>query len=65
MDALKNKIAEIIKRLYGAEVAVDFSPVPAEIEGDYSCNVAMRLAKLAGKAPRDIAAEIIAELPAD
>ena len=65
MDALKNKIAEIIKRLYGAEVAVDFSPVPAEIEGDYSCNVAMRLAKLAGKAPRDIAAEVIAELPAD
>lgn len=65
MDALKNKIAEIIKRLYGAEVAVDFSPVPAEIEGDYSCNVAMRLAKAAGKAPREIAAEIIAELPAE
>ncbi len=65
MDALKNKIAEIIKRLYGAEVAVDFSPVPAEIEGDYSCNVAMRLAKVAGKAPREIAAEIIAELPAE
>ena len=65
MDALKNKIADIIKRLYGIAVAVDFSPVPAEIEGDYSCNVAMRLAKVAGKAPRDIAAEIIAELPAD
>ena len=65
MDALKDKIAEIIKRLYGAEVAVDFSPVPAEIEGDYSCNVAMRLAKAAGKAPREIAAEIIAELPAE
>ena len=65
MDALKDKIAEIIKRLYGAEVAVDFSPVPAEIEGDYSCNVAMRLAKAAGKAPREIATEIIAELPAE
>ena len=65
MDALKNKIAEIIKRLYGAEVPVEFAAVPAEIEGDYSCNVAMRLAKAAGKAPREIAAEIIAELPAD
>lgn len=65
MDALKNKISEIIKRLYGAEVPVEFAAVPAEIEGDYSCNVAMRLAKLAGKAPRDIAAEIVAELPAD
>lgn len=65
MDALKNKISEIIKRLYGAEVPVEFAAVPAEIEGDYSCNVAMRLAKVAGKAPREIAAEIIAELPAD
>jgi len=65
MDALKNKIAEIIKNLYGAEVPVEFAAVPAEIEGDYSCNVAMRLAKAAGKAPRDIAAEIIAALPAD
>lgn len=65
MDALKNKISEIIKRLYGAEVPVEFAAVPAEIDGDYSCNVAMRLAKAAGKAPREIAAEIIAELPAD
>ncbi|MBR5418883.1 arginine--tRNA ligase [Candidatus Saccharibacteria bacterium] len=65
MDALKNKIAEIIKNLYGVEVPVEFAAVPAEIEGDYSCNVAMRLAKAAGKAPRDIAAEIIAALPAD
>ena len=65
MDALKDKIAEIIKQLYGAEVPVEFAAVPAEIEGDYSCNVAMRLAKAAGKAPREIAAEIIAELPAE
>ena len=65
MDALKNKIAEIIKNLYGVEVPVEFAAVPAEIEGDYSCNVAMRLAKAAGKAPREIAAEIIAELPAE
>ena len=65
MDGLKKQIAEIIKKLYDAEVVVDFSPVPAEIEGDYSCNVAMRLAKIAGKAPREIAAEIIAELPSE
>ena len=63
MDSLKTKIAEIIKQLYGAEVPVEFATVPAEIEGDYSCNVAMRLAKVASKAPRDIAGEIIAELP--
>ncbi len=65
MDNLKATISDLIKKLYGADVPVDFSAVPAEIEGDYSCNVAMRLAKAAGKAPREIAAEIIAELPSD
>ena len=65
MDNLKATISDLIKKLYGADVPVEFSAVPAEIEGDYSCNVAMRLAKAAGKAPREIAAEIIAELPSD
>ena len=65
MDSLKAKISEVINKLYSTEVPVEFAPVPAEIEGDYSCNVAMRLAKAGGKAPRDIAAEIIAELPTD
>ena len=65
MENLKNIIFEVVKRLYGVEVPVEFAEVPAEIEGDYSCNVAMRLAKAAGKAPREIASEIIAELPAD
>ena len=45
MDSLKAKISEVIKKLYGVEAPVEFAPVPAEIEGDYSCNVAMRLAK--------------------
>ena len=65
MDSLKAKIFEVVKKLYGVEVPVEFAAVPAEIEGDYSCNVAMRLAKVAGKAPREIATEIIAELPSD
>jgi len=65
MDSLKTKIFEVVKGLYDIEVPVDFSEVPAEIEGDYSCNIAMRLAKAAGKAPREIAAEIIAELPSE
>ena len=65
MENLKNIIFEVVKKLYGVEVPVEFAPVPAEIEGDYSCNVAMRLARAAGKAPREVASEIIAELPAD
>jgi arginyl-tRNA synthetase len=65
MDELKSKISEVVEFLYGAKVPVEFAPVPADIDGDYSCNVAMRLAKVAGKAPRDIAAEIIEKLPAN
>ena len=63
MDSLKDIIATVVKRLYGVDEPVEFSEVPAEIAGDYSCNVAMRLAKEAGKAPREIAEEIVAELP--
>ncbi|MFT3906946.1 MAG: arginine--tRNA ligase [Steroidobacteraceae bacterium] len=32
--------------------------------GDFSCNVAMRLAKVAGKPPRELATQIVAHLPA-
>ena len=63
MDNLKEQIKGAIKDLYGVDdVAVDFASVPSEIEGDYSTNVAMRLARQAGKAPRVIAEEIIGKL---
>ncbi len=63
MEKLKDKIREVVLELYGVDAEVVLAAVPAEIEGDYSCNVAMRVAKTAGKAPRDVAAEIIAKLP--
>ena len=63
MDNLKEQIKGVIKDLYGvSDIAVDFADVPSEIEGDYSTNVAMRLTRQAGKAPRQIAEEIIAKL---
>ena len=63
MDNLKEQIKGAINDLYGVDdVVVDFADVPSDIEGDYSTNVAMRLARQAGKAPRTIAAEIIAKL---
>ena len=63
MDNLKETIKGAIKDLYGVDdIAVDFADVPAEIEGDYSTNIAMRLARQAGKAPRVIAEEIIGKL---
>lgn len=63
MEKLVEKLKTIIKNLYGAEnVEVVLAEVPANIEGDYSTNVAMRLTKIANKNPREIATEIIAEL---
>lgn len=66
MEKLVEKIKQIIKNLYGAtDIEVVLSEVPANIEGDYSTNIAMRLAKIAGKSPREVAGEIIAELIKD
>ena len=63
MDNLKEQIKGVINDLYGVDdVVVDFADVPSDIEGDYSTNVAMRLARQVGKAPRTIAEEIIARL---
>jgi arginyl-tRNA synthetase len=63
LDNLKEQIKGAISDLYGVDdAAVDFASVPSEIEGDYSTNVAMRLARQAGKAPRVIAEEIIGKL---
>jgi arginyl-tRNA synthetase len=66
MENLKNRIAEVIKELYAIDGAiVDFADVPADIPGDYSTNAAMRIAKQAGKAPRQIAEEIVERLRQD
>lgn len=63
MDNFKDKIKKVISDLYGVDdVVVDFANVPSDIEGDYSTNVAMRLARQVGKNPRQIAEEIIQKL---
>lgn len=66
MEKLKTQIKDIIKSLYAIDdVEVDFSEVPANIAGDYSTNIAMRLAKRVGKNPRQVAEEIIEKLGDD
>lgn len=62
--SLTSSIKQAIKKLYNVE---DDSLVMIEIpkdnqNGDYSTNVAMRLAKVARKAPRMIAEDIVVEL---
>ncbi|MGB5324748.1 MAG: arginine--tRNA ligase [Pseudomonadales bacterium] len=45
------------------EVKIDASRDPSH--GDYACNIALALAKKAGLPPRDLAAQLIAALPAN
>ncbi len=46
-----------------AEVVVERTRDPQH--GDYSCNIALRLARTAGRKPRELAAAIVAALPPD
>ena len=63
MDNFKAEIQGAIKDLYGVDgVVVELAAVPANIEGDYATNVALRLAREVGKNPRAIAEEIIQKL---
>jgi arginyl-tRNA synthetase len=58
---MKDIIIQAIAELYGLDSDVELSRTDAEF-GDYSTNVAMRLAKPLGKTPRDIAESIREEL---
>lgn len=56
------QLTEVVKRLFGVDVTVELTPAPEETGADYASNVALKLAKVVGKSPREIASEIGAEL---
>lgn len=58
---MENEIQAITKRLYGLEVTPQISR-PDPRFGDYATNVALQIAKLLGKNPRQIADEIAGQL---
>ncbi len=67
---LERLIAAAVKSLAGKELPAEATTVPITVErtrdathGDYACNIALRLAKLAKRAPREIATAIVAALP--
>ena len=65
MESLQEQIKTVVKELYGIEdIPVEFAKVPAGIDGDYSTNIAMRLASRLGVKPREIAERILDELKA-
>lgn len=57
MEVLRNKIQELVKELFQTDVVVELTR-PDEQFGDFSTNVAMKLAKDLGKNPREIAQEL-------
>lgn len=62
MEAMQQQLEQTIERLFGADIAVELTVAPEETGADYASNIAMRLAKVAHKAPMVIAEEIRAEL---
>jgi len=66
---LARLVAEALHRLSGEVPTASVDPSWISIErtrershGDYSCNIALRLAKSSGRAPRELAAAIVAAL---
>lgn len=61
MGLMEEKIAQIIKGIYGHDVPVALSRPDAQF-GDYATNIAMQLAKPLAKNPREIAEELASNL---
>jgi arginyl-tRNA synthetase len=60
-DSLEKKIAAVCKDLFGAAGEVELTRPEAKF-GDFSTNAALKLAKQAGKNPREVAEELAVKL---
>jgi arginyl-tRNA synthetase len=69
---LEELLAQALQKLQGSYLDAPIERAAVVVErtrdpqhGDFSCNVALRLAKTTGRKPRDLAAAIVAALPAN
>lgn len=62
MEEIQAQLSQIVKQLFDVEMPVELTVAPEGTGADYASNIAMRLAKLAHKAPMAIAGEIKTEL---
>ena len=68
MERVEERLSALVREALaalggeGIEVVLDAPRVRAH--GDFSTNAAMRLAATTGRVPRDVAAELVAALPA-
>lgn len=58
MQEFQNQLKQTIKNLYNLDFEPEISPVPENIDADYSTNAPLKLAKELHKAPMQIAREI-------
>ena len=61
MEIIREHITKVCQRLFDVAVDVELT-IPDEKFGDYSTNVALKLAKQLGQSPRDVAQQIADEL---
>lgn len=65
MEKIRKELTTIIEKVFGVTgVAVELAPAPEGTGADFATNVAMRLAKPVGKAPREVAEDLRRELAA-
>ena len=55
MEKIKAQLAEVIKRLFGADLEPEVTVAPEDTGADFASNAAMRLAKVLHKSPMAIA----------
>jgi len=64
-EYLSQKIGKIVKNFYGVQLSAEIENPKDRSFGDYSSNVAMRLARMKQKSAKDLADEIIGEIKKD
>lgn len=65
MNDVKQILSKAIYNLYHLAVEPEITPSPANIDADYSSNIALQLTKILHRAPMEIGSEIITELEND
>ena len=65
MNDIKSALANTVKMMYGVDIEVELAAAPVGVEADYASNVAMKLGKMLGKQPREVAMEIVSALRND
>ena len=62
MDELQIQLTGVVQQLFGVEIVPELTVAPDGTRADYASNIALKLAKVVGKSPREVAEAIRTEL---